>query len=435
MNAYKFHSEDEPKRWRDDPQAPNEIAELIRKIGEPHPPYGAEERVLARIQKGLRITVKPPLRPFFFPIPQTLVVLLLLFLSFSIAYYIRTRHTVEPANPKLIASQNPPEMTATLIVDSGGVTAVADKLEKTIKKGDSLIERNIIKTGVKGFGIFALGETATVYLDKNTSLSIEKLANDKVELALLAGAASFSVSPRSSDNPFLVKTQNALVRVVGTIFSVTLLRTGQTFVSVQKGVVELNGAGIEKKLLKTGETATVGEKEEREPHNEPIYAAAKTAERENKKEPTSLLAKKWTKEESLAEKASLAKENELFAEALDLQYEKGDYKNAVVCWKRYIAQFPSGIWREDATFHLGYALIETGEIANAKKTLSDFLSAYPSAHRAAEARFLLGNIARINLGDCDAAVPEYEHALSLERLPPILVEEARRSIAECKNNN
>lgn len=95
-----------------------------------------------------------------------------------------------------------------------------------------------------------LPDGTSVYLNHNTSITLQKDFNRKTRTVHLSGEAFFEVAKNPS-RPFIIHTANAEIRVVGTSFNVLAYsNTDQVQVSVQSGVVELYSRNNETSKLR-----------------------------------------------------------------------------------------------------------------------------------------------------------------------------------------
>ncbi|MBA8821932.1 transmembrane sensor [Ochrobactrum sp. P6BSIII] len=99
----------------------------------------------------------------------------------------------------------------------------------------------------------ALSDGTKIYLDGNSAMDTTFLADER-HIKLIRGRAWFNVA-RDENRPFYVETQNATVRVLGTIFTVDIEKSDKTTVSVESGEVSVHSADSQIEL-EAGNVAT-----------------------------------------------------------------------------------------------------------------------------------------------------------------------------------
>lgn len=124
--------------------------------------------------------------------------------------------------------------------------------QKSINKGDILIEGETLTTGDKSFVILKIGTHSTHRVEENTQIEIAKLPymyQDTSELEqggsfILKVGTIFSEILKKSDNEsFEIKTQNTTMGVRGTKFMASVDSDSEdTWVTVNEGVVEVNNS-------------------------------------------------------------------------------------------------------------------------------------------------------------------------------------------------
>jgi transmembrane sensor len=86
----------------------------------------------------------------------------------------------------------------------------------------------------------ALPDGTKIYLDGDSAMDTMFLAGER-HIKLIRGRAWFDVA-RDENRPFYVETQNATVRVLGTVFTVDIAKSDKTTVSVESGEVSVHSA-------------------------------------------------------------------------------------------------------------------------------------------------------------------------------------------------
>ena len=406
----------EPLRWRNDSQAPPEFKAWLESSGAPEPPFGAEERTLKRLNESFTTTVRGRgILPAFNWATASAALTIAVVTFASVLYFQReetlkvTPATDSAAIKTIVSEASKTPLFATFVMGKGEALFKEEGGEaKAASLQTSVGERGSVVTGKESMSIVALGETATAYIEKESEVFFEKLAHSEVEIAIRRGAASFSVAKRGAERPFVVKTETAKVKVIGTIFSVAYGEDGRTTVAVQKGEVEVS-SGKNIWRLEGGKAMTLGSSEaETEEGGRTSAAVERKSVEDNNKLTNKPLA---TSQERGDKLSRFARENDLFARGLKVQYDKKEPEAALKIWAEYLKEYPEGMWREDAAFHNGYALLEAGRPDAALRELASFVAEFARSHRRGEARLLMGNIYRINKGDCKAAEKEYKQAL------------------------
>jgi len=109
-----------------------------------------------------------------------------------------------------------------------------------VEKTDEVTLAQVIKTNVKGRkSTIHLSDGTTIYLNSESSISYPQRFSDSLRIVELNGEAYFEVSHDAS-KPFIVRTDDLDVRVLGTSFNVRAFEEmNKTVVSLSTGKVEL----------------------------------------------------------------------------------------------------------------------------------------------------------------------------------------------------
>lgn len=101
----------------------------------------------------------------------------------------------------------------------------------------------------------ALSDGTEIYLDGDSAIDTVFLADER-HVKLIRGRAWFNVA-RDEDRPFYVETQNATVRVLGTVFTVDIEKSDSTTISVESGAVSVRSLAGPQIKLGAGDIAAV----------------------------------------------------------------------------------------------------------------------------------------------------------------------------------
>ncbi|MBN2803020.1 MAG: FecR domain-containing protein [Deltaproteobacteria bacterium] len=134
--------------------------------------------------------------------------------------------------------------TAALMVNDGRIDKIQGSLKINNKSAADLngifkIESNTtFNTDSGSSSVFRIGNIADIAIEGETTLSVDKIDQNKIYLTLLNGkmAAQFD---GSTGRKLEVTTPTAVVSVKGTIFTVEVFKDGVTQVSVTRGEVEV----------------------------------------------------------------------------------------------------------------------------------------------------------------------------------------------------
>jgi ferric-dicitrate binding protein FerR (iron transport regulator) len=173
-----------------------------------------------------------------------------------------------------------------------------------------------------------------------------------VEVRLEVGILDCSVHRLHDDESFRVATDDAVAVAVGTQFRVAR-SGGCTQVSVSEGTVRATAAAGSLQVLPAG-SATV-------------FCPGSAA-------------------------AGEASDDELVRTAITRAAIGADLEEAERLLRRYLAQHPSGILSEEATFQLSLIVARLGRHAEAARLADDFERQFPPSGRAARLRQMLGQM-------------------------------------------
>ncbi len=124
---------------------------------------------------------------------------------------------------------------------------IRGKQNFVLLKNMELFENDQIISNGSGGTMISLNDGSMVSFEKDTKLTLSE--NDDTQISLSNGEILLEVSKRKVGNaPFLVKTRDSLLTVLGTTFSVNALKDGFTKLSVYTGQVELHRINDAKKV-------------------------------------------------------------------------------------------------------------------------------------------------------------------------------------------
>jgi hypothetical protein len=95
----------------------------------------------------------------------------------------------------------------------------------------------------------------------------------------------------------------------------------------------------------------------------------------------------WTEEDTA--QSETEPQLEAYRNAHRTHFDSGDARKALATWDRYLADFPSGAFVDDARFNRALCLIRVGRIAEAQHALAPFAESPRGTYRQTEAASLL----------------------------------------------
>jgi TolA-binding protein len=99
------------------------------------------------------------------------------------------------------------------------------------------------------------------------------------------------------------------------------------------------------------------------------------------------------------------------AQVLAAQILSSDLKapgRAADAWRSYRQRFPSGVFRDEAAFRLGEALLAAGEVTGGLAALDRYFAAFPRGARIDDAHLLAAAARRDRLSDCQGALLHFD---------------------------
>jgi ferric-dicitrate binding protein FerR (iron transport regulator) len=176
---------------------------------------------------------------------------------------------------------------------------------------------------------------------------VERLQGRSADLRLQDGEATFEVEPLAAGEAFRVFTERATVEVVGTVFTVAEDGTC-TRVAVERGKVRASGTDGAVRLLGAGEAAR--------------FCAGEVP-------------------------AGVALPGEArVREAIRLLAQNRELERAADLLASYRAEFPDGVFEEEALFHLCRIEAQLGRTDQAARLADEFVARFPESARAGRIR-------------------------------------------------
>lgn len=216
------------------------------------------------------------------------------------------------------------------------------------------------------------------------------------------GALRIHVRHQSLGERFFVDTPDGVIEVRGTTFEVETFEGHTTRVAVDEGFVSWRMTGASEVLLHAGDSW--------KPHV-PALVRATTPP------PNAHLAPAT---------ATADDGSETYAAAVILLND-GEFSRAADALAEYLAAYPNGRDREDASYLRAVALVRAGHSDEAADAAEEHLAAYPQSFHRKEASILIARVARQHK-DCDKA----RRALAPWLTPPA-DPEAEATIRSCAN--
>lgn len=180
-------------------------------------------------------------------------------------------------------------------------------------------------------------------------LRVERATSKRVSLLLTAGRLVANVEPLAPGRSFEVRSPHGVVRVVGTRFAVEVRDC--TYVSVSKGTVLIEGdTDTEARRVSSGQQQALCPRDETLPIDHHGRA--------------------WVRE------------------AIDLINRGEDPDAATRLLERYLETYPSGLFAEEAMFHLVFLLESRGRHPEAASMVTRFLETFPNSRRSNSLRDL-----------------------------------------------
>lgn len=155
--------------------------------------------------------------------------------------------------------------------DGTTITLKGDSLiYKTNSKSSAKIAYNTIEVPRNGEFSFLMSDGTKVWLNSDTKLRYPVSFKGKERKVYLEGEAFFDVTKNKS-MPFIVRTGNSFVKVLGTQFNVRNYKNENKVTTLVEGKVEINDSRNNKKVIIPGQQATIKENEIEVKKVETIY--------------------------------------------------------------------------------------------------------------------------------------------------------------------
>lgn len=114
--------------------------------------------------------------------------------------------------------------------------------ERAAKTGESLFEKEILKTGKDSYAVIQIGDGAVVRVQQNSEFNIEKILGDERVVGIKQGELLCKVSKLGKNDSFRVNTPTTAAAVRGTEFSV-IYNKSLSIIAVKDGKVAVAPAG------------------------------------------------------------------------------------------------------------------------------------------------------------------------------------------------
>ncbi len=143
---------------------------------------------------------------------------------------------------------------------TGDVFIISNNIENFAEIGDTVAEKDIIRTGLDGSCEIQIGTTAIISLQENTNFSLSTVAlnsdGNKVKTKVIAGMVAFKIDKLLDNDRFIIDTPTIACGVRGTQFLVTVIDDEITEIAVLEGKVAVTPSEAES-LFEIMETASV----------------------------------------------------------------------------------------------------------------------------------------------------------------------------------
>jgi hypothetical protein len=139
--------------------------------------------------------------------------------------------------------------------------AASDGKDKSVKSGDKIAEKDLLKTGAASFAAIQIGDEAVIRIQEKSEFSIESLANDRRIMKLNQGQIISKVQKLNKEDSFQIKTPTTIASVRGTEFNV-IYGQGKTLVSVGSGKVAVAAENTDLAKAQVADTGSTAESKE-----------------------------------------------------------------------------------------------------------------------------------------------------------------------------
>lgn len=144
------------------------------------------------------------------------------------------------STPKEIETPATPARSDLTIASVSETTLVAPDGElHSAQPGTSILPSSVVETGAGGGAVLRDARTASMTIRPATRLRVSTWTRDEAVVELEDGGVRSSVRKRNADQLFEIHTPYAVVRVVGTEFTVTHTPGESTDIETHEGVVEV----------------------------------------------------------------------------------------------------------------------------------------------------------------------------------------------------
>ena len=287
-----------------------------------------------------------------------------------------------------------------------------------------------IRTGAGERLALTLVGGTEAHLASSSVMTVDRAGRAKVD----GGEVAFKVSHQSTGRSYVVLAGPYRVVLLGTRFKLRMNEARRVFVDGQDGVVEVwDHARLAR--LATGETWVSPEgpadpaaspadvaSAHAHPHARTVAlaspggrATSSSADDTDAAAQAALAAGETSRAlglyRALAQRGGPAGENAAYEVGKILRDRLGQPANAVVAWRRYRSDHPSGILRVETDVSIIETLVHAGDATGALAEANDFIRNHPDSERRAEIARVAGDLYR-SRADYKRAVTAYQIALA-----------------------
>jgi hypothetical protein len=288
------------------------------------------------------------------------------------------------------ASERTPDAVATpspVRVESGEISQGVAGLGRAVHAGQDVVVGQRLLARVPSS--LSVAKVTGLRLERDSELLISKVAQKQQLMRLSRGRMSVDVLPgRGMD--VSIQTPDAHVTVKGTRFTVAIVfdeGVTTTSVVVQRGSVEVRGAGGRRRLLSAGERWSSRGARKAVRATPALVAALPDEARVERSSgvPPRSVRSAAPRAEAQRDTGTLAEENALFHEALRSR-NLGEDARAVQLFTTLLSQYPRTTLSQEAKVERFRALGRLGKSQQAAESARRYLAEHPGGFAQAEAR-------------------------------------------------
>lgn len=271
-------------------------------------------------------------------------------------------------------------------VETGFATLSNTRGSQLVKPGDTVEAEERLRTPVGGAVALRFSEGTWVSLEEKSDLTVRSVGPVR-QFRLQEGRLEAQVVKLQPGERFRVETERAAIEVKGTHFTVDAQPSsatcpgGETAVTVQEGVVTVEGPDKAQRFLRAGEQYEVpcGEVKPPTPSTEaePPPESPAPAEPAEQPVPAKTPATRIGKG-TRAVPSPLAKMNSLYEQAMAAR-RAGDPEQAVALLRQLRAEFPAGQLDEAAAVE-ELRLLEKLDVKRARAAAARYLTEFPEGY-------------------------------------------------------